>query len=76
MAVPTIIVKPRQLQPYGQPRKFNLADNIEVTDAGLQDGLLVIKLVKEVPEAMKPRKIAIANGNSAKVIDHKDAEAA
>ena len=40
-------------------RKFNLADHIEVTDADLQDGLLTIKLVKEVPEAMKPKTIAI-----------------
>jgi len=40
-------------------RKFNLADHIEVTEADLQDGLLTIKLVKEVPEAMKPKSIAI-----------------
>lgn len=40
-------------------RKFNLADHIEVTEANLQDGLLTINLVKEVPEAMKPKSIAI-----------------
>lgn len=40
-------------------RKFNLADYIEVVDASLEDGLLNIKLVKEIPEAMKPKKIAI-----------------
>lgn len=40
-------------------RKFNLADHIEVTGAELINGLLTINLVKEVPEAMKPRKIAI-----------------
>lgn len=51
-------------------RKFNLADHIEVVDADLQDGLLRVGLVKEVPEAMKPKSIAI-NGNSTKVIAHK-----
>ncbi len=56
-------------------RKFNLADHIEVVDAGLADGLLTISLVKEVPEAMKPKKIAI-NNSSAKVIPHKAEEAA
>lgn len=40
-------------------RKFNLADYIVVTGAELKDGLLTIDLVKEVPEAMKPQKIAI-----------------
>lgn len=40
-------------------RKFNLADHVEVTDAGLDNGLLTISLVKEIPEAMKPRTIAI-----------------
>ena len=51
-------------------RKFNLADHIEVVNADMADGLLVVHLVKEIPEAMKPRKIAV-NGNSAKVISHK-----
>ena len=40
-------------------RKFNLADHIEVREASLKNGLLTINLVKEVPEAMKPRSIAI-----------------
>ena len=40
-------------------RKFNLADFIEVEGAELKNGLLTIKLVKEVPEAMKPRSISI-----------------
>jgi len=40
-------------------RKFNLADHIEVVGADLQDGLLKVNLVKEVPEAMKPKSIAI-----------------
>ena len=57
-------------------RKFNLADHIEVVDADLVNGLLSISLVKEVPEAMKPKKIAIGSASSAKVIQHKNGEAA
>ena len=56
-------------------RKFNLADHVEVTGADLRDGLLNIQLVKEVPEAMKPKKISIG-GASARVIDHKKEAAA
>ena len=40
-------------------RKFNLADYIEVQGAALKNGLLTISLVKEIPEAMKPRSIEI-----------------
>ncbi|MEM7207866.1 MAG: Hsp20 family protein [Pseudomonadota bacterium] len=50
-------------------RKFNLADHVEVTGASLDNGLLNISLVKEVPEAMKPKTIAI--GSAEKVIPHK-----
>jgi len=46
-------------------RKFNLADHIEVTGADLANGLLTIELVKELPEAMKPRKIAIGGSANA-----------
>ncbi|MBT8116007.1 MAG: Hsp20 family protein [Arenicella sp.] len=50
-------------------RKFNLADHIEITEAKLQDGLLTISLVKEVPEAMKPRSINIES-NEPQTITH------
>ena len=40
-------------------RRFELADFVRVEKADLADGLLVIELVREVPEAMKPRKIEI-----------------
>ena len=40
-------------------RRFQLADHVEVTGAHFEDGLLHIDLVREIPEAMKPRKIAI-----------------
>jgi molecular chaperone IbpA len=49
-------------------RKFQLADYVKVTDARLENGLLHIDLVREVPEAMKPRKIAI-NSDQAKLIE-------
>lgn len=42
-------------------RRFELADFVRVSDAGLEDGLLTIDLVREVPEAMKPKKITINN---------------
>lgn len=40
-------------------RQFTLADHVEVKSARFEDGLLVIELAREVPEAMKPRQIAI-----------------
>lgn len=42
-------------------RKFNLADHVEVVNAELKNGMLNLKLVKEIPESAKPRKIAINN---------------
>ena len=39
--------------------KFQLADHVKVTGANLENGLLTIALVREVPEALKPRKIEI-----------------
>lgn len=56
-------------------RKFNLADYVEVTNAELRNGLLTISLVKEIPEAMKPRKIAINQSHSA-VLEHQKESAA
>ncbi len=50
-------------------RRFELADFVRVANASLADGLLVVDLVREVPDAMKPRKIAI-NGKG-EVIDLK-----
>jgi molecular chaperone IbpA len=43
----------------GFERRFELADFVRVESADLADGLLVIDLVREVPDAMKPKKIAV-----------------
>ena len=45
-------------------RRFALADHIKVRGADMRDGLLSIELVREIPEAMKPRKIAIGGGEA------------
>jgi molecular chaperone IbpA len=44
--------------------RFELADHVTVTGAGLADGLLVIELKRELPEEMKPRRIAISAGGA------------
>jgi molecular chaperone IbpA len=41
-------------------RQFSLADYVQVTGATFDNGLLRIELVREIPEAMKPRKIDIS----------------
>ena len=43
-------------------RRFELADFVRVDSAALRDGLLTIELVREIPEAMKPKTIAIGDG--------------
>ncbi|MDJ0643560.1 MAG: Hsp20 family protein [Erythrobacter sp.] len=46
----------------GFERRFELADYVRVENADLADGLLAIDLVREVPEAMRPKKIAVNGG--------------
>ena len=46
-------------------RQFNLADYVEATGATFENGLLQIHLVREIPEAMKPRRIEIKTGQPA-----------
>ena len=48
----------------GFERRFELADYVRVDGAKLEDGLLIIDLVREVPEAMKPKKIEIAGSQA------------
>ena len=43
-------------------RRFSLADFVEVKGARLENGLLIVELQREVPEAMRPRRIEIASG--------------
>ncbi|UTD26343.1 Hsp20 family protein [Bradyrhizobium sp. WD16] len=45
-------------------RVFQLADDVQVRNASLENGLLHVDLVREIPEAKKPRTIAIANGSA------------
>jgi len=45
-------------------RKFQLADHVKVTGASHADGMLHIDLMREVPEALKPRRIEIASGEA------------
>ena len=54
-------------------RVFKLADYVEVKGAAFEGGLLKIELVREVPEAMKPRRIAIGVSKDAHRIEHKKA---
>ena len=47
-------------------RVFQLADHVQVKNAALENGLLHVDLVREIPEAKKPRQIPIGNGKAAK----------
>jgi molecular chaperone IbpA len=57
-------------------RRFQLADHVEVKGATLENGLLHVDLVRQIPEAMKPRQIPIGNTKSAGSADMVDAKAA
>jgi molecular chaperone IbpA len=55
-------------------RRFQLADHVEVTGAEMENGLLHVDLKRDIPEAMKPRTIAINGGKGAsKLIEDKKA---
>jgi molecular chaperone IbpA len=56
-------------------RQFQLADYVKVVDARIEDGLLHIDLVREIPEAMKPRTIEIRNQGGS-LLEAKAAKAA
>ena len=62
----------------GFERRFELADYVRVENADLADGLLVIDLVREVPEAMKPKKILVGGQKPLEIVegDRKEADAA
>ena len=50
-------------------RRFHLADHVQVREAELKNGMLTVKLEREVPEAKKPRQIAINGQSKAKLIE-------
>jgi molecular chaperone IbpA len=54
-------------------RVFQLADHVEVKGASLENGLLHVDLVREVPEAMKPRQIPIKDAATRRTIEAKAA---
>ena len=58
----------RGIAERGFERRFQLADHVYVTGADLRNGLLVISLVRELPEALKPRKIEIGSQPDSKLI--------
>ena len=58
----------------GFERRFELADFVRVQNARLEDGLLAIDLVREVPEAMKPKKIAVNGQKTLEVVRGEDSE--
>ena len=57
-------------------RQFNLADYVQVKGAIFDNGLLKIELVREIPEAMKPRRIAINGVSTADNVHQIEAKAA
>jgi len=60
----------RGIAERGFERRFQLADHMKVTGAALENGLLHVDLMREVPEALKPRTIAITgNGRKAQTIE-------
>ena len=54
-------------------RHFQLADHIKVVGASLTDGMLHVELVRDVPEASKPRKVTINSGAAPQTIERKAA---
>lgn len=56
-------------------RRFELADHVKVSDASLVNGLLTIELKRELPEEMKPRRIAVGSTGSHPKVETKRIEA-
>jgi molecular chaperone IbpA len=54
-------------------RRFQIADHVEIKNASLKNGLLYIDLKRNVPEELKPRRIAINSANTSKQIEAKAA---
>lgn len=61
----------RGIAERGFERRFQLADHVYVTGADIQHGLLIISLKRELPEALKPRKIQIGTKSDENLIEQK-----
>ena len=57
-------------------RQFNLADYVQVKSATFDNGLLKIELVREIPEAMKPRRIAVTGASTSDNVHQLESKAA
>jgi len=53
-------------------KRFELADHVKVVGASMNNGLLNVDLIREIPQSLKPRKIEISSENP-KALEHKDA---
>jgi molecular chaperone IbpA len=58
----------------GFERRFELADFVRVRNADLADGLLMVDLVREVPDAMKPKKIMVNGQATLEAVPSPDAD--
>lgn len=58
----------------GFERRFELADYVRVENAELKDGLLAIDLVREIPDAMKPKKIGINGQQTVELTDTRNSD--
>ncbi len=54
-------------------QRFQLANHVKVTGASFDNGMLTIELVREVPEALKPRKIVIDGGDNVTALEQRQA---
>jgi molecular chaperone IbpA len=54
-------------------RQFNLAEYVQVKGASFDNGLLRVELVREIPEAMKPRRVPISGATASAPIEHQKA---
>ena len=54
-------------------QRFQLANHVKVTTAAFDNGMLTIELVREVPEALKPRKIVINGGDNVQQLEQRQA---
>jgi molecular chaperone IbpA len=54
-------------------QRFQLANHVKVTTASFDNGMLTIELVREVPEALKPRRIVIDGGENVQALEQRQA---